>query len=254
MVKLLPCPFCGGAPESFPSGDDTGTMIECMTPGCVNPHVSYYGDGVAAKVWNRRLVEEAGPVGGCLGSSAEEADTDRATEGAVLASVEAAVAITLKDEYAVGDPEGVTEIAKAAIRAASLSEMSQWTLADLEALLSRMGSARCSAVGAEGYLKRIRATEAAKQGAANVTECLGDAATVIGTLRWMLHDRQRAAAGPELRDSLARIIDPAAFAEVGNVYLAEAFGRRPAARGRALAKADAVLELIAAARAKEAGE
>jgi hypothetical protein len=29
-------------------------MIECMTPHCVNPHVSYYGEDVAAKHWNTR--------------------------------------------------------------------------------------------------------------------------------------------------------------------------------------------------------
>lgn len=31
-------------------------MIECMTDGCVNPHVSYYGHNVARQKWNTRAV------------------------------------------------------------------------------------------------------------------------------------------------------------------------------------------------------
>jgi len=31
-------------------------MIECITPDCVNPHVSYYGDGEAEKRWNLRAL------------------------------------------------------------------------------------------------------------------------------------------------------------------------------------------------------
>lgn len=58
MDDLRECPFCGKAPEVFPSGDGTGVMIECITPDCVNPHVSYYGDGQSAKRWNRRAIEE----------------------------------------------------------------------------------------------------------------------------------------------------------------------------------------------------
>jgi hypothetical protein len=54
-VSLLPCPFCGSQPECFPSGDGTGTMIECISPDCVHPHVSYYGDGEAARRWNTRV-------------------------------------------------------------------------------------------------------------------------------------------------------------------------------------------------------
>lgn len=55
MADLLPCPFCGKLPEVFPSGErDRGEMIECITEGCVNPHVSYYGKGVARAKWNTR--------------------------------------------------------------------------------------------------------------------------------------------------------------------------------------------------------
>lgn len=56
LVRVLPCPFCGKKPEVFPSGDrtDGAEMIECMTDGCVNPHVSYYGHNVARKKWNTR--------------------------------------------------------------------------------------------------------------------------------------------------------------------------------------------------------
>ena len=49
------CPFCGQYPEYFGSGENQrGLMIECQTPGCVNPHVSYYNHAVAVSVWNRR--------------------------------------------------------------------------------------------------------------------------------------------------------------------------------------------------------
>lgn len=56
LVQVLPCPFCGKEPEVFPSGDrtDGAEMVECMTDGCVNPHVSYYGVNVARKKWNTR--------------------------------------------------------------------------------------------------------------------------------------------------------------------------------------------------------
>jgi hypothetical protein len=33
-------------------------MIECMTDGCVNPHVSYYDRATAVVRWNNRI---AGP-------------------------------------------------------------------------------------------------------------------------------------------------------------------------------------------------
>ena len=58
LVRVLPCPFCGKQPEVFPSGDrtDGAEMIECMTDGCVNPHVSYYGVNVARQKWNTRAV------------------------------------------------------------------------------------------------------------------------------------------------------------------------------------------------------
>lgn len=58
LVRVLPCPFCGKKPEVFPSGDrtDGAEMIECMTVGCVNPHVSYYGHNVARQKWNTRAV------------------------------------------------------------------------------------------------------------------------------------------------------------------------------------------------------
>ncbi len=57
--ELSCCPFCGQAPTSFPSGDGAGVMVQCITPGCVNPHVSYYGDGVAFEKWNRRAPDQS---------------------------------------------------------------------------------------------------------------------------------------------------------------------------------------------------
>ena len=56
--SLLPCPFCGKPPIYFGSGENQrGLMIECETPGCVNPHVSYYDHGTAVRVWNQRLAK-----------------------------------------------------------------------------------------------------------------------------------------------------------------------------------------------------
>jgi hypothetical protein len=55
MTRILPCPFCGQEPMISGSGEDQrGLMIECVTGGCVNPHVSYYQHTVAIRVWNRR--------------------------------------------------------------------------------------------------------------------------------------------------------------------------------------------------------
>lgn len=54
--ELLPCPFCGSAPHVSPAGDGTGVMIECTSEGCVNPHTSWYGDGLAARAWNTRAL------------------------------------------------------------------------------------------------------------------------------------------------------------------------------------------------------
>ena len=57
-VKPLPCPFCGKVPKMFPSGDRTGIMIQCVTTACLQPHVSYYGNGVTLRKWNTRAVTE----------------------------------------------------------------------------------------------------------------------------------------------------------------------------------------------------
>lgn len=52
---VLVCPFCGKHPETMGSGEgQRGLMIHCITPGCVNPHVSYYEHAEARRVWNRR--------------------------------------------------------------------------------------------------------------------------------------------------------------------------------------------------------
>jgi hypothetical protein len=62
-TELLPCPFCGNAPEIFASGEGgRGTIIECCTSGCVNPHTSYYGDGVAERQWNTRAAVNTYPA------------------------------------------------------------------------------------------------------------------------------------------------------------------------------------------------
>ena len=54
-IVLRLCPFCGRAPATSKCGEDgKGLMIECVTDGCVKPHVSYYDHQSAARAWNRR--------------------------------------------------------------------------------------------------------------------------------------------------------------------------------------------------------
>jgi hypothetical protein len=63
MDELKPCPFCNKPPITTPSGEGgKGLMIECLTEGCVNPHVSYYNHDVARTAWNTRPREDAGVV------------------------------------------------------------------------------------------------------------------------------------------------------------------------------------------------
>ena len=53
--KILVCPFCGSPPVAFGSGEGRkGLMIECIEPGCVNPHTSYYPREAAVRAWNKR--------------------------------------------------------------------------------------------------------------------------------------------------------------------------------------------------------
>src|SRR3546814_2225508 len=60
LVRLEGCPFCGEIPETLRCGDGgRAEMIQCITKGCVNPHVSYYGEGVARRVWNTRAPRTA---------------------------------------------------------------------------------------------------------------------------------------------------------------------------------------------------
>lgn len=55
-LYVLACPFCGQLPETLGSGEQQrGLMIHCITPGCVNPSVSYYDHATAARAWNRRI-------------------------------------------------------------------------------------------------------------------------------------------------------------------------------------------------------
>lgn len=59
-LTLEPCPFCGQPPIHFGSGEGgRGLMIECKTPGCVNPHVSYYDHDAAINAWNRRALSSS---------------------------------------------------------------------------------------------------------------------------------------------------------------------------------------------------
>jgi len=63
MDELKPCPFCNQPPITTPSGEGgKGLMIECLTEGCVNPHVSYYNHDVARTAWNTRAPVASGDV------------------------------------------------------------------------------------------------------------------------------------------------------------------------------------------------
>ena len=53
--KLKRCPFCGKRPVSFPSGDGSGLMIQCMNADCVGPHVRYIPPSAAIAAWNARI-------------------------------------------------------------------------------------------------------------------------------------------------------------------------------------------------------
>lgn len=57
--ELKPCPFCGEPPVTMGSGEgQRGLMIECITPGCVGPHTSYYNHKAAIAAWNHRALEQ----------------------------------------------------------------------------------------------------------------------------------------------------------------------------------------------------
>lgn len=57
-TRILPCPFCGNAPEVMGSGEgQRGLMIHCIGEDCPNPSVSYYDHTHAIRVWNRRHLE-----------------------------------------------------------------------------------------------------------------------------------------------------------------------------------------------------
>lgn len=54
-VRLKVCPFCCEPPMRMDVGEgNKALMIECVTEGCVNPHISYYDREFAVKLWNWR--------------------------------------------------------------------------------------------------------------------------------------------------------------------------------------------------------
>ncbi len=55
VLKLKPCPFCGGEPEVNVKG--AIALVRCNLDSCdVNPRVYSIGDGgvAAVEAWNRR--------------------------------------------------------------------------------------------------------------------------------------------------------------------------------------------------------
>ena len=60
FINIKECPFCGRPPATLGSGEgQKGLMIECLTPGCVNPHVSYYDHTAAIYAWNTRAPQSS---------------------------------------------------------------------------------------------------------------------------------------------------------------------------------------------------
>jgi len=71
MATLLPCPFCGEAPEMEPwhGGKPTKQMVSCVNDACaVLPQVTGETPALAAEAWNQRPTPSA-PV------AAEPGDT-----------------------------------------------------------------------------------------------------------------------------------------------------------------------------------
>jgi hypothetical protein len=57
MVDLLPCPFCGSAPELIPFKRDNNTwLVRCTGPECQCKTVNYYGKSHPVFVWNKRII------------------------------------------------------------------------------------------------------------------------------------------------------------------------------------------------------
>ncbi len=86
---ILPCPFCGKPPETQQGGEGgRGLMIDCITPNCVNPHVSYYDHASAIAVWNRRPGEaklRVALLGGNVTAPLDELSSSRGPKTAPVA-------------------------------------------------------------------------------------------------------------------------------------------------------------------------
>lgn len=80
---LLPCPFCGGPPRTFPLNGTTQATCAGGFKDCAG------ADGYSpVAMWNRRSAAPVVSVGGLSGPSAQEADTHRAADGTVIASAD----------------------------------------------------------------------------------------------------------------------------------------------------------------------
>jgi hypothetical protein len=81
VTKIKNCPFCDKPPETMPSGENgRGLMIQCITPGCVNPHTSYYDHDSAIRAWNTRAPQTTSALSGYAKLANADVDVERAAE------------------------------------------------------------------------------------------------------------------------------------------------------------------------------
>lgn len=62
MADLLPCPFCGGAPEMRPKKQTTRSWqwVECTACGAKGPAHFMPHEGTPDEAWNRR--KQSSPI------------------------------------------------------------------------------------------------------------------------------------------------------------------------------------------------
>jgi hypothetical protein len=58
MADLLPCPFCGSAPELIeaPTGVEDTWLVRCTGPHCQCKTLNHYGRDQSVFIWNKRII------------------------------------------------------------------------------------------------------------------------------------------------------------------------------------------------------